>query len=166
MTTAVCPGSFDPVTNGHLDIIFRASKIFDRLIVLVSVNPQKESLFTVEERVLMLKESLQEHPQIEIDTFTGLLVRYMNRRRARVIVRGLRAVSDFEYEFQMAMMNNKLSPQIETTFLMSSTNYSYLSSSIIKEVASLNACIQGLVPPHVEEALIQRIKQRYGEDDL
>lgn len=114
----------------------------------------------------MLKESLQEHPQIEIDTFTGLLVRYMNRRRARVIVRGLRAVSDFEYEFQMAMMNNKLSPQIETTFLMSSTNYSYLSSSIIKEVASLNACIQGLVPPHVEEALIQRIKQRYGEDDL
>lgn len=161
MSTAVCPGSFDPVTNGHLDIILRAAEIFNELIVLVAVNPQKDSLFSVEERVFMLQESLSQHPQVKIDTFTGLLVSYMEKRGAQVIVRGLRAVSDFEYEFQMAMMNNKLSPNIETTFLMASTRYSYLSSSIIKEVASLDACIEGLVPPHVEKKLLQRIQEKY-----
>lgn len=111
----------------------------------------------------MLKESLKDHETIEIDTFKGLLVRYMNKKRARVIVKGLRAVSDFEYEFQMAMINNKLNPHIETTFLMTSTRYSYLSSSIIKEVSSFDACIEGLVPPHVEQRLQRRLSQENQE---
>ncbi len=159
MTTAVCPGSFDPVTNGHLDIIERAAEIFDEVIVLVVINPQKKTLFTIDERVSMLSDSIDGYDNVSIDTFSGLLVRYMLKKKAKVIVRGLRAVSDFEYEFQMAMMNNKLSQEIETVFLMASSNYSYLSSSIIKEVASFNACIEGLVPPQVEDKLLYKLER-------
>ncbi|MEW5934845.1 MAG: pantetheine-phosphate adenylyltransferase [Bacillota bacterium] len=150
---AVYPGSFDPVTAGHLDIIERAARIFDRLVVTVFPNPAKAPLFAVEERVAMLREVTRHLPNVEVDSSEGLLVPYVRRVGARVIVKGLRAMSDFDYEFRMALMNKKLDPEVETVFILTSSQYAYLSSSLIKEVASLGGCVTGLVPPVVERRL-------------
>jgi pantetheine-phosphate adenylyltransferase len=153
---AVCPGSFDPVTNGHLDIITRASKRFDKVIVAVLKNSSKNSLFTIEERMEMLKYHCKDIENVEVDSFSGLLIDYMKIKNSQIIIKGLRAVSDFEYEMQMALMNRKLDQDIETIFMMTNSKYSYLSSSIIKEVAKHGGCIKGLVPDLVEEELIKR----------
>ena len=158
MKTAICPGSFDPVTNGHLDIIKRTSKIVDKVIVAVLYNPAKNPLFTVEERVELLKKVTKDTPNIEVTCFSGLLVDYVNQKKIDIIVKGLRAVSDFEYEFQMALMNKKLNSKIETMFMMTKGEYSYLSSSIIKETFRLNGCINGLVPNEVIEAMKQKFE--------
>ena len=158
MKTAICPGSFDPVTNGHLDIIKRTSKIVDKVIVAVLYNPAKNPLFTVEERVELLKKVTKDIPNIEVTCFSGLLVDYVNQKKIDIIVKGLRAVSDFEYEFQMALMNKKLNSKIETMFMMTKGEYSYLSSSIIKETFRLNGCINGLVPNEVIEAMKQKFE--------
>lgn len=152
-TIAVCPGSFDPVTYGHLDIIHRAAKIFDRVIVAVLLNTSKQPLFTIEERKELLLKVTADIPNVEVDSFDDLLVNYINKKKAHVIVKGLRAVSDFEYELQMASLNRKLSDQIETFFMMSSTQYSYLSSSIVKQIARFHGPIGDLVPDEVERAL-------------
>ncbi|MBF8982186.1 pantetheine-phosphate adenylyltransferase [Lutibacter sp. B2] len=158
MKTAICPGSFDPVTNGHLDIIKRTSKIVDKVIVAVLYNPAKNPLFTVEERIGLLKKVTKDIPNIEVTCFSGLLVDYVNEKKIDIIVKGLRAVSDFEYEFQMALMNKKLNSKIETMFMMTKGEYSYLSSSIIKETFRLNGCINGLVPEEVIEAMKQKFE--------
>jgi len=152
---AVYPGSFDPVTAGHLDIIERAARIFDHLVVTVFNNPGKEPLFSVEERVAMLREVTSHIPNVEVDSSRGLLIPYVRKVGARVIVKGLRAMSDFDYEFRMALMNKKLDPGVETVFILTSSQYAYLSSSLIKEVASLGGCVTGLVPPAVERRLRQ-----------
>jgi len=153
MKIGVYPGSFDPVTNGHLDIIERAAKLFDKLIVAVLINSNKTPLFTVEKRLEFLKESCKGFENVEIESFEGLLIEFMKKKNANVIVKGLRAVSDFEYEFQMALMNSKLNPEIETVFMMTSNKYSYLSSSLIKEVARFGGCVKGLIPEIVEKEL-------------
>jgi pantetheine-phosphate adenylyltransferase len=153
MRIAVCPGSFDPVTYGHLDIIHRGAKIFDKVIVAVLINSKKESLFTVEERVELLRQATADLPNVEVDSFNGLLIDYMRKRQAKVLIRGLRAVSDFEYEMQVASINKKLDDDVETFFMMTSNQYSYLSSSIVKEVARFKASVSDLVPPVVEQAL-------------
>ena len=150
---AVYPGSFDPVTYGHLDIIDRALKIFDGVIVAVARNSEKNSLFSVPERLQLLSEILKDRPQAKIDTFEGLLVDYVRQCNATVIIRGLRAVSDFEFEFQLAQMNRSITRDVETLFMMTSVPYSYLSSSIVKEVSSLNGPVDKLVPPVVKAAL-------------
>lgn len=159
MRIALCPGSFDPVTNGHLDIIKRASMMVDKVIVAVLYNNTKTPCFSVEERIELLKEVTKDMPNVEVDCFTGLLVDYVEQQNINVIVKGLRAVSDFEYEFQMALMNKRLSPDVETIFMMTNSEYSYLSSSIIKETFRLGGCIDGLVPDVVKEAL----KGKYEE---
>lgn len=156
MKIAVCPGSFDPVTNGHLDIIARASKMFDKVIVAVLNNSSKNSMFTVEERIEMLENNCVELNNVEVDSFPGLLIDFMKSKNAGIIIKGLRAVSDFEYEMQMAHMNRKLDPTIETVFMMTSSKYSYLSSSMVKEVARLGGCVHGLVPDLIEVELIKR----------
>jgi pantetheine-phosphate adenylyltransferase len=147
---AIFPGSFDPLTNGHVDIILRSAHLFERIVVAVLVNPEKQPLFTSDERVKIIGEVFREYPNIEVDTFSGLLVEYARNRRASAIVRGLRAVSDFEYEFQMALMNRHLEPTLETVFMMPAEQYTYLSSRLIKEVFSLGGEVRGLVPPIVE----------------
>ncbi len=154
---AIYPGSFDPVTNGHLDLIERGAKIFDRLVVSVLRNFEKEPLFTVEERVKMLREVTLPWPNVEVDVFSGLLVEYARLRQANVILRGIRAVSDYEYELQMALMNRKLNPEVETVFMMPSVKYSYLSSRLVREIAQLGGSITDLVPPVVEERLRAKI---------
>jgi pantetheine-phosphate adenylyltransferase len=159
---AIYPGSFDPVTNGHLDVVERGLKIFDKLIVAILVNPNKSFLFTLEERVEMLKESLKEFANVEIDTFDGLLVDYAAQRKAHAILRGLRALSDFEYEFQMALMNRRLNREIQTVFLMTGLRWIFTSSSIIKEAAQFGGSIEGMVPVLVE----QKIKERYARTAL
>jgi len=156
MKIAVCPGSFDPATNGHIDIIERSAKLFDKVIVAVLNNPNKQPLFTVEERVEFLRKTCSSMKNVEIDNFSGLLMDYVSKKNANVIVKGLRAVSDFEYELQMALMNKKLNPQVETVFMMTSSKYSYLSSSLVKEVAKLGGCIKGLVPEIIEMELHKR----------
>lgn len=156
MNIGIYPGSFDPITFGHLDIIKRSAKLFDRLIVAVLSNPQKKPLFTVDERIEMIRQSINNAPNIEIDSFSGLLIDFARLKQARVIIKGLRAVSDFEYELQMALMNKKLDERIETVFIMTSSKYSYLSSSIVKEVASFGGCVASLVPPLVEKQLKQK----------
>lgn len=158
MRIAVCPGSFDPVTNGHIDIIERASKMFDLLIVAVFHNPNKTPLFDMGERVIMLKSSTQHLDNIRIDSFSGLLNVYAHQQNANAIVRGLRALSDFEYEFQRALLIKKIDPDIETIFMMTSSEYSFLSSSGIKELAKFGGSIKGLVPDCVEKEILQRYK--------
>ncbi|MBP3952145.1 pantetheine-phosphate adenylyltransferase [Bacillus suaedae] len=150
---AVCPGSFDPVTHGHIDIITRAASVFDQVIVAVLHNRNKKPLFSVEERIELLKQVTSHLPEVKIDSFNGLLIEYMKENNAKTIIRGLRAVSDFEYEMQAASINKKLGPEIETFFMMTNNNYSYLSSSIVKEVAKYDADVSGLVPEVVAEAL-------------
>lgn len=158
-TVAIYPGSFDPVTNGHLDLIERASELFGRLVVAILLNPEKDGpFFPVPERVEMLKEVVGHLPNVEVDTFKGLLVDYARRKDARVIVRGIRAVSDYEYELQMALMNRQLAPNLETVFMLPAQTYSYLSSRLVREVASLGGSIKELVPPVVEA----RIRAKVG----
>lgn len=153
---AIYPGSFDPLTNGHVDIIERGARIFDVIIVAILVNAEKSPLFSKEERVAIVKEVFKVRPNVEVDTFDGLLVDYAARREANVIVRGLRAVSDFEVEFQMALMNRRLDPNIETVFMMPAEQYSYISSRLIKEVFSLGGRVRGLVPDSVEQRLREK----------
>ncbi|MFC0214293.1 pantetheine-phosphate adenylyltransferase [Paenibacillus chartarius] len=160
ITVAVYPGSFDPVTNGHLDIIHRAAKVFDKLIVAVLNNSSKNPLFTLDERVELLRQVTKDVPNVEIDSFRDLLVNYLKSRGAHLVVRGLRAVSDFEYELQMASTNQKLDEDMETFFMTSKPKYSYLSSSIVKEIARFHGPVVDLVPLEVEQAL--RIK--FGTD--
>jgi pantetheine-phosphate adenylyltransferase len=157
---AIYPGSFDPATAGHLDIIARGAALFDRLIVAVASvsTAEKKALFTLEERLRLLREACAALPNVEIDTFSGLLVEYAAQRGARVVVKGLRAVSDFEYEFAMALMNRRLAPHVDTLYLMTSAEYSFLSSSLVKEVARLGGALNGLVPEPVREALEQRFR--------
>jgi pantetheine-phosphate adenylyltransferase len=156
MKLAVYPGSFDPLTNGHVDIIERGMRLFDKIIVAILVNVEKAPLFTMQERVDILREVFKGQPHVEVDTFAGLLVDYVARRNANVIVRGLRAVSDFETEFQMALMNRRLSPHVETVFMMPAEKYTYISSRLIKEVFSLGGQVNGLVPEIVETRLKEK----------
>ncbi|MFZ5352615.1 MAG: pantetheine-phosphate adenylyltransferase [Bacillota bacterium] len=158
MRIAVCPGSFDPVTNGHLDIIERSAKMFDKVIVAVLGNASKNSLFIKEERMELLRKTCAHIENVEIDTFPGLLIEYMKMKDAKIIIKGLRAVSDFEYEMQMALMNRKLEPGIETFFLMTSNRYSFLSSSLVREVAKLGGNIKGLVPEIIEEEIYNKFR--------
>ena len=155
---AVYPGTFDPITNGHLDLIQRGLKIFDRIIVAVAKNPAKKPLFTIEERAEMLRMALKDHPGVTIDTFDGLLMDYCKKVQVRVVLRGLRAVTDFEYEFQMAMMNRRLEPEVETVFLMTGLRWVFLSSSILKEAAVHGGDIQEMVPPFV----YQMLRKKFG----
>jgi pantetheine-phosphate adenylyltransferase len=152
-STAIYPGSFDPVTNGHLDLIERGQKMFDALIVGVLRNAEKEPLFSVPERVEMLREVTKAWPSVEVDVFDGLLVDYARKRRAGVILRGIRAISDYEYELQMALMNRKLEPRLETVFMLPGETYSYLSARLVREIAQLGGPLTGLVPAVVEKRL-------------
>jgi pantetheine-phosphate adenylyltransferase len=154
---AVYPGSFDPITNGHLDLIQRALKIFDHIVVAVATNAFKQSLFTIDERMEMIRGSLADNPNVSIDSFDGLLVKYAKARKARAILRGLRAVTDFEYEFQLAMMNRRLEPEIETVFLMTGLRWVFLSSSILKEAAIHGGDIEGMVP----EIVFQKLREKF-----
>lgn len=147
--TAVYPGTFDPITNGHLDIIERGLKLFDRLVVAIAENPVKEPLFTVDERIKMVRESVKKYKHVEVESFDCLLIDYLHKKKANVILRGLRVISDFEYEFQMALTNRKLAPDIETVFMMTAEGYAYLSSRFIKEIARLGGRFDCFVPPHV-----------------
>jgi len=156
---AVYPGSFDPVTNGHVDIIERAAQVFDQVIVAVSVNSGKNPLFSLEERVGLLEEVLKPYSNVSIDSFEGLTVNYTAAKKAKAIIRGLRAISDFENEFQMALTNKKLQQDVETVFLMSQAQWSFLSSSVVKEVASLGGCIKDFVPEHVEQKLREKFSK-------
>ena len=156
MKLAVYPVSFDPLTNGHVDIIERGTHLFDRIIVAVLVNVEKAPLFTIQERVEIVRDVFKGTPNVEVDTFDGLLVDYVSTRNADVIVRGLRALSDFESEFQMALMNRRLNPDIETVFMMPAEQYTYISSRMIKEVFSLGGQVRGLVPAIVEARLRQK----------
>jgi pantetheine-phosphate adenylyltransferase len=161
-TLAVYPGSFDPLTNGHVDIIARGARLFDRIIVAVAVNAEKSPLFTIAERVEIARSVFANQPSVEVDTFDGLLVDYVVRRKADVIVRGLRAVSDFENEFQMALMNRRLNGAVETVFMMPAEQYTYISSRLIKEVFTLGGRVHGLVPDMVEARLRQKVLPRKG----
>ena len=156
-TLAVYPGSFDPLTNGHVDIIARGARLFDRIVVAIAVNAEKAPLFTMDERVEIARAVFKEHPTVEVDTFDGLLVDYVAHRRADVIVRGLRAVSDYEFEFQMALMNRRLNATIETVFMMPAEQYTYISSRLIKEVFALGGRVHGLVPELVEARLRDKV---------
>ncbi len=155
--TAIYPGSFDPVTNGHLDLIARGAMIFDKLIVAVARNLEKDPLFPVKERVEMLEAVTFDWKNVEVEIFEGLLMDYARARGATVVLRGIRAVSDYEYELQMAMMNRKIEPQIETVFMLPGEAYSYLSSRLVKELARLGGPVKGLVPPLVEERLRSKV---------
>lgn len=160
MRIGVCPGSFDPVSNGHLDIFLRSSKMFDLLIVAVFHNPNKTPLFTMEERVEMLNLATKGIPNIRVDSFSGLLNDYVRRQNSTFIVRGLRALSDFEYEFQRALLIKKIDPGMETIFMMTSSDYSFISSSGIKELAKFGGPITGLVPACLEEKIVKRIREK------
>jgi pantetheine-phosphate adenylyltransferase len=156
---AVYPGSFDPITNGHLDVIHRAAAMFDRVVVAVARNVEKSALFSVKERVAMVRSAVAALPNVEVDDFDGLLVQYAQRKNATVVVRGLRAVSDFEFEFQMALMNRKLDATIETIFLMPKDEYTFLSSRLVKEIAALGGDVKDFVPPEVQKALGNRLRR-------
>lgn len=156
---AIFPGSFDPLTNGHLDIIERSCRLFDEVIVAILVNQAKQSLFSVEERLESIRDVV-DSSCVRVDTFDGLLVEYAKSQSATAIVRGIRAVADYEYELQMALMNRRLEPDVETVFLMSTDAYSFVSSRLIKEVASLGGSVSGLVPERIETRLIERLKSK------
>lgn len=158
MRTGIYPGSFDPLTNGHLDIIHRAAKLFDRVIVAVAINEQKKPLFTLKERIDQVKQSIDGMPNVEVDSFDCLLVDYVERRGGQAVIRGLRAVSDFEFEFQLALMNRKLNECVETIFMMPKETYTFLSSRITKEIARLGGDVRAFVPAHVEAALKKKLK--------
>jgi pantetheine-phosphate adenylyltransferase len=158
MRTVIYPGSFDPLTNGHLDVIHRATKLFDRVIVAVAHSESKHPMFTLEDRVEMVKEALRGWPNLEADSFEGLLIDYVERRSAQAVIRGLRAVSDFEFEFQMALMNRKLNERIETIFMMPKDTYTFLSSRIVKEIAQLGGDVSAFVPAHVRAALVEKFR--------
>jgi len=158
LTIAIYPGSFDPLTNGHLDVIQRAAKLFDRVIVAVAVNESKHPLFTLAERVALVNKAVAHLPHVQTDAFDGLLVEYAAERKAKAIVRGLRAVSDFEFEFQLALMNRKLDENIETIFMMPKDTYTFLSSRIVKEIARLGGNVGPFVPAHVQAALKRKLK--------
>jgi len=155
---AIYPGSFDPITNGHLDLIERGCRLFDKLIVSILRNETKQPLFSVEERIEMLGEVVGDYPNVAVDSFGGLLVDYAAQNNATVLLRGIRAISDYEYELQMALMNRRLRPDIETVFMMASEAYSFISSRLVKEVFGLGGDIEGLVPPSVE----RRLRNRFG----
>lgn len=157
---AIYPGTFDPPTNGHLDLIRRGAKIFDELIVALLRNSEKTPLFTHGERLSMLKECVSELPNVKVDSFDGLLVDYAQRKGAKAVLRGIRAVSDYEYELQMALMNRKLDPRLETIFMMPAEAYSYLSSRLVREIAMLGGSVRDLVPELVEERLKRRLSPR------
>jgi pantetheine-phosphate adenylyltransferase len=156
-SVALYPGSFDPITNGHLDLIQRGARLFDKLIVSILRNETKEPLFSVEERTEMLREVVRAYPNVEVDSFNGLLVDHATALSATVLLRGIRAISDYEYELQMALMNRRLRPEIETIFLMSNEAYSFISSRLVKQVLSLGGDISGLVPASVEDRLHRRM---------
>lgn len=158
MRTVIYPGSFDPLTNGHLDVIRRAAKLFDRVIVAVAENEAKHPLFSLEERRRLVQTAVRGMERVEVDAFRGLLVSYVERRRGHAILRGLRAVSDFEFEFQLALMNRKLNERVETIFMMPKDTYTFLSSRMVKEIARLGGDIRAFVPPAVGSALRKRLK--------
>ncbi len=162
MRTAIYPGSFDPLTNGHLDVIQRATKLFDRVVVAVADNDEKHPLFTRDERKEMARRAVLHLPGVSVDSFDGLLVNYVEKRGAQAVVRGLRAVSDFEFEFQLALMNRKLNERIETIFMMPKDTYTFLSSRIVKEIARLGGDVSAFVPAHVRKALLGKCKPRSG----
>jgi len=158
MRIAIYPGSFDPLTNGHLDVIQRAAKLFDRVIVAVAVNESKHPLFTLEERVKQVEKAVTHLPHVKADSFGGLLVEYVAQQKAKAIVRGLRAVSDFEFEFQLALMNRKLDENIETIFMMPKDTYTFISSRIVKEICRLGGDVSSFVPTHVQVALKKKLQ--------
>ncbi|WP_242344078.1 pantetheine-phosphate adenylyltransferase [Anaeromyxobacter terrae] len=155
--TAIYPGSFDPLTNGHLAIINRGLKVFDRLIVAVANNPQKSPLFTAEERMALISEAVGDDPRVEVDSFNALLVDYVRSKGVYTVIRGLRAVSDFEYEFQLANMNRKLLPEFEAVFVMTGEDYFFVSAQLVREVATFGGDVSGLVPPNVAEGLRRKL---------
>ncbi len=158
MRKAICPGSFDPVTNGHVDIIERSCKLFDRVTVLVLQNPDKNCVFTAEERVELLRVALRHIPNVDVDCFDGLLAEYARNVGACALVKGLRAVTDFEYEFQMALTNKKLNNELETLFMNTDETFMYLSSSVVRQVARLGGDISGFVPANVHDAILKKLK--------
>ncbi len=159
MKIAIYPGTFDPITNGHIDIAERAVTLFDKVIVTIAVNSAKKPLFSIEERKEMIRQAVSHLPNVEIDAFEGLLMEYAKMRKASAVIRGLRAISDFEYELQMALMNRKLAEEVVTVFLMPNVKYTYLNSTIVKEVASFGGDISGLVPRVVAEKLSEKFRQ-------
>ena len=160
MRTAIYPGSFDPITNGHLDLVQRAAKLFDRVIVAVALNEDKNPLFTLPARMAMVRASIKKFPKTEVDGFDGLLVDYVEKQGGQAIIRGLRAVSDFEFEFQLALMNRKLNERVETIFMMPKDTYTFLSSRIVKEIARLGGDVSCFVPDPVRQALTEKFKSR------
>jgi len=156
MRTAIYPGSFDPLTNGHLDVVHRAARLFDRVIVAVAENDSKHPLFTLEERCQLVQQSIEPLQNVESDAFSGLLVNYVEEKSGHAIVRGLRAVSDFEFEFQLALMNRKLNERVETIFMMPKDTYTFLSSRVVKEICRLGGDISAFVPSHVQRALLDK----------
>jgi pantetheine-phosphate adenylyltransferase len=163
MRTAIYPGSFDPLTNGHLDIIQRAARLFDRVIVAVAQNEGKKPLFSLKERLSLVQQSLGEFPNVQADSFATLLVDYAAQQKGQAIIRGLRAVSDFEFEFQLALMNRKLNGSVETIFMMPRETYTFLSSRIVKEIARLGGNVECFVPPHVRAALTRKFSRSKGK---
>jgi pantetheine-phosphate adenylyltransferase len=157
---ALCPGTYDPITEGHIDVIKRFAKVFDKLIIAVSENPRKKPMYTISKRIGFIKRVFKKYDNIRVVSFDGLLINLAEKENINVIVKGLRAISDFEYEFQMAQINKKLNPNIETMFLVTNPKYAYLSSSAVKEVASFGGCITGLVPKEIEDDIIKSFKKR------
>lgn len=162
MRTAIYPGSFDPFTNGHLDVVHRAARLFDRVIVAVAKNDGKHPLFTLEERTALIKQSIKDMPNVQADAFDGLFVEYVKKHSAQAVVRGLRAISDFEFEFQMALMNRKLNESFETIFMMPKDTYTFLSSRIVKEIARLGGDVTPFVPAHVQTALNAKLAEAHA----